>query len=175
MAVPFALAGALLAVLLRGMPNDIYFQIGLITLIGLAAKNAILIVEFAEQKMEEGMPVAQAALEAAIKAVRGGDSVDNQEAEGQREALKKYTLDLTERARMGKLDPVIGRFWLWCLGGGGVLLLGHSGLWLRHHRGRHDAAQWHPAHGHGHLGRVCRAYLRRGQAAPGVLGTKTRG
>ena len=65
MAVPFALAGALLAVLLRGMPNDIYFQIGLITLIGLAAKNAILIVEFAEQKMEEGMPVAQAALEAA--------------------------------------------------------------------------------------------------------------
>ncbi|OGV76655.1 MAG: RND transporter [Methylotenera sp. RIFCSPLOWO2_02_FULL_45_14] len=65
MAVPFALAGALLSVLLRGMPNDIYFQIGLITLVGLAAKNAILIVEFASQKMEEGMPVAQAALEAA--------------------------------------------------------------------------------------------------------------
>lgn len=65
MAVPFALTGALLAVLFRGMPNDIYFQIGLITLIGLAAKNAILIVEFASQKMEEGMPVAQAALEAA--------------------------------------------------------------------------------------------------------------
>ena len=65
MAVPFALTGALIAVLLRGMPNDVYFQIGLITLIGLAAKNAILIVEFASQKMEEGMPVAQAALEAA--------------------------------------------------------------------------------------------------------------
>ncbi len=65
MAVPFALAGALLSVLLRGMPNDIYFQIGLITLVGLAAKNAILIVEFASQKMEEGMPIAQAALEAA--------------------------------------------------------------------------------------------------------------
>lgn len=65
MAVPFALTGALLAVLFRGMPNDIYFQIGMITLIGLAAKNAILIVEFASQKMEEGMPVAQAALEAA--------------------------------------------------------------------------------------------------------------
>jgi multidrug efflux pump len=65
MAVPFALAGAFLAVLLRGMPNDIYFQIGLITLIGLAAKNAILIVEFASQKMEQGMPVAEAALEAA--------------------------------------------------------------------------------------------------------------
>ncbi len=48
-------------------------------------------------------------LEAAIDAVRGGQKVDNPEAEGQREALKKYTLDLTERARKGKLDPVIGR------------------------------------------------------------------
>jgi multidrug efflux pump len=65
MAVPFALTGALLAVLTRGMTNDIYFQIGMITLIGLAAKNAILIVEFASQKMEEGIPAAQAALEAA--------------------------------------------------------------------------------------------------------------
>ena len=65
MAVPFALTGALLAVLVRGMPNDIYFQVGLITLIGLAAKNAILIVEFASQKMKEGMPVAEAAIEAA--------------------------------------------------------------------------------------------------------------
>jgi len=49
------------------------------------------------------------ALEAAIAAVRGGQNVDSAEAEGQREALKKYTLDLTERARQGKLDPVIGR------------------------------------------------------------------
>lgn len=49
------------------------------------------------------------ALEAAIDAVRGGQKVDSPEAEGQREALKKYTLDLTERARQGKLDPVIGR------------------------------------------------------------------
>jgi ATP-dependent Clp protease ATP-binding subunit ClpB len=49
------------------------------------------------------------ALEAAIDAVRGGQKVDSAEAEGQREALKKYTLDLTERARLGKLDPVIGR------------------------------------------------------------------
>jgi len=49
------------------------------------------------------------ALETAIQAVRGGQHVDSQEAEGQREALKKYTMDLTERARQGKLDPVIGR------------------------------------------------------------------
>jgi multidrug efflux pump len=65
MAVPFAITGALIAIMIRGMPNDIYFQIGLITLIGLAAKNAILIVEFASQKMEEGMPLMEAAIEAA--------------------------------------------------------------------------------------------------------------
>jgi ATP-dependent Clp protease ATP-binding subunit ClpB len=49
------------------------------------------------------------ALEQAIASVRGGQGVDSQEAEGQRESLKKYCLDLTERARQGKLDPVIGR------------------------------------------------------------------
>jgi ATP-dependent Clp protease ATP-binding subunit ClpB len=49
------------------------------------------------------------ALDKAIAAVRGSDNVQNPEAEGQREALKKYTLDLTERARSGKIDPVIGR------------------------------------------------------------------
>jgi ATP-dependent Clp protease ATP-binding subunit ClpB len=49
------------------------------------------------------------ALEAAIEAVRGGGGVDSQEAEGQRESLAKYTIDLTARAREGKLDPVIGR------------------------------------------------------------------
>jgi ATP-dependent Clp protease ATP-binding subunit ClpB len=49
------------------------------------------------------------ALESAIETVRGGAGVDSQEAEGQREALKKYTIDLTDRARQGKLDPVIGR------------------------------------------------------------------
>ncbi|HVW65371.1 MAG TPA: ATP-dependent chaperone ClpB [Nitrosospira sp.] len=52
---------------------------------------------------------SRAALEQAISAVRGGENVGSPEAEGSREALKKYTLDLTERARMGKLDPVIGR------------------------------------------------------------------
>ncbi|MFZ3259564.1 MAG: ATP-dependent chaperone ClpB, partial [Thiobacillus sp.] len=53
--------------------------------------------------------VQKAALEQAIAAVRGGENVQSQEAEGQREALAKYTLDLTARAREGKLDPVIGR------------------------------------------------------------------
>jgi ATP-dependent Clp protease ATP-binding subunit ClpB len=56
-----------------------------------------------------GHGLTRKALEAAITAVRGGASVDSAESEGQREALKKYTLDLTERARIGKLDPVIGR------------------------------------------------------------------
>ncbi len=53
--------------------------------------------------------VTRAALEQAVQAVRGGQNVGSQEDEGQREALKKYTMDLTERARQGKLDPVIGR------------------------------------------------------------------
>ena len=56
-----------------------------------------------------GHGLSRKALEAAITAVRGGQTVDSAESEGQREALKKYTLDLTERARQGKLDPVIGR------------------------------------------------------------------
>jgi multidrug efflux pump subunit AcrB len=68
--VPFALLGALLAVLVRGMPNDIYFQIGLVTLIGLAAKNAILIVEFAETARRAGRSAADAAIEAARMRLR---------------------------------------------------------------------------------------------------------
>jgi ATP-dependent Clp protease ATP-binding subunit ClpB len=56
-----------------------------------------------------GHGLTRKALEAAIDAVRGGQKIDSADAEGQREALKKYTLDLTERARQGKLDPVIGR------------------------------------------------------------------
>ncbi|STQ91562.1 efflux RND transporter permease subunit [Iodobacter fluviatilis] len=64
-AVPFALFGALLAAYLRDMNNDVYFQIGMVTLIGLAAKNAILIVEFAVMKFKEGMSLSDAAIEAA--------------------------------------------------------------------------------------------------------------
>ncbi|MEW6544270.1 MAG: multidrug efflux RND transporter permease subunit [Nitrospirota bacterium] len=65
LAVPFGVFGALSAVWLRGMTNDIYFQIGLVTLIGLAAKNAILIVDFANKRHAAGMPAAEAAIEAA--------------------------------------------------------------------------------------------------------------
>jgi len=56
-----------------------------------------------------GHGLTRKGLEAALVAVRGGQKVDSAESEGQREALKKYTIDLTERARLGKLDPVIGR------------------------------------------------------------------
>jgi HAE1 family hydrophobic/amphiphilic exporter-1/multidrug efflux pump len=66
LAVPFGVFGALSAVWLRGMNNDIYFQIGLVTLIGLSAKNAILIVEFANQQYHhEGRSLAESAIEAA--------------------------------------------------------------------------------------------------------------
>lgn len=65
LAVPFAIFGALIAVWLRGLTNDVYFQIGMVTLIGLAAKNAILIVEFAVIKRNEGLSAFDAAIEAA--------------------------------------------------------------------------------------------------------------
>ncbi|MGB6329445.1 MAG: multidrug efflux RND transporter permease subunit [Halarcobacter sp.] len=64
-AVPFAVLGSVEATMWRGLSNDIYFQVGLLVLIGLSAKNAILIVEFALQKRKEGMNIADAAVEAA--------------------------------------------------------------------------------------------------------------
>ena len=76
--------------------------------------SEMILLAMTDDKSEAGKlarenGLTRKALEAAILAVRGGGHVDSQEAEGQREALKKFTLDLTERARLGKLDPVIGR------------------------------------------------------------------
>ncbi|MDB5531706.1 MAG: hydrophobe/amphiphile efflux family transporter, partial [Hyphomicrobiales bacterium] len=65
LAVPLALFGALLALWLRGMQIDVYSQIGFVMLIGLAAKNAILIIEFARRRREEGLEIVEAAMEAA--------------------------------------------------------------------------------------------------------------
>ena len=76
--------------------------------------SEMILLALTEDKSEAGKLAREAglslkAIEAAIAALRGGEAVNAQDAEGQRESLKKYTLDLTERARLGKLDPVIGR------------------------------------------------------------------
>jgi len=63
--VPFGILGAVLAALLRGYPNDVYFKIGLVTIVGLAAKNAVLIIEFAKDLQEQGKSPMEAAIEAA--------------------------------------------------------------------------------------------------------------
>lgn len=63
--VPLGVLGAVVAVTLRGMPNDVFFKVGLITLIGLSAKNAILIIEFAKHLFDQGMDATQAAVQAA--------------------------------------------------------------------------------------------------------------
>jgi len=68
--VPFAMFGAILFIWLRGIPNDVYFQIAMVTLIGLSAKNAILIVEFAFSKHEDGVPLVEAAVEASRQRFR---------------------------------------------------------------------------------------------------------
>ena len=65
LSVPFALCGALLFTWVRGLENDVYFQVGLVTLVGLSAKNAILIIEFAADNLKKGMEPAEAAIEAA--------------------------------------------------------------------------------------------------------------
>lgn len=64
LAAPFGVFGTVLAVSLRGLENNIYFQIALLTSIGLAARNAILMVEFADNLHKNGVPLAQAALAA---------------------------------------------------------------------------------------------------------------
>jgi multidrug efflux pump len=68
--VPLGILGALLAATLRGLDNDVYFQVGLLTTIGLAAKNAILIVEFAKSLVDQGKGVAEAAVQAARMRLR---------------------------------------------------------------------------------------------------------
>ncbi|MCL8000266.1 multidrug efflux RND transporter permease subunit [Brucella sp. 21LCYQ03] len=62
--VPLGVIGSVLAVMLRDMPNDVYFKVGLITIIGLSAKNAILIIEFAKDLRAEGKPLLEATIEA---------------------------------------------------------------------------------------------------------------
>ncbi|WP_075792302.1 ATP-dependent chaperone ClpB [Massilia putida] len=108
-----------------GTGGDVQVGRELVSLLNLADRESqkrgdqflsseMVLLAFTEDKSEAGRlarenGLARKALESAISAVRGGESVNSQDAEGQREALKKYTLDLTERARNGKLDPVIGR------------------------------------------------------------------
>ncbi|MCX5932008.1 MAG: efflux RND transporter permease subunit [Cyanobacteria bacterium] len=70
MTVPLAMLGALMFLVLRGQVNNVYAQVGLVTLIGLAAKNGILIVDLANQRMEQGMTAAEAAMSAACSRLR---------------------------------------------------------------------------------------------------------
>ncbi len=70
MVVPLGVIGAVIAATLRGLPSDVYFQVGLLTTIGLSAKNAILIVEFAKSLYDEGMELKEAAIEACRQRLR---------------------------------------------------------------------------------------------------------
>ena len=105
-----------------GTGGDVQISRDLMNLLNLTEKEAMkrgdefistemLLLALTEDRSEAGRLAKNAGLtRAAIEAaVRGGDKADNPDAESQREALKKYTVDLTERARQGKLDPVIGR------------------------------------------------------------------
>lgn len=64
LAVPLGILGAVLATSMRGLSNDVYFQVGLLTIVGLSAKNAILIVEFAKERVDSGQDVVSATLQA---------------------------------------------------------------------------------------------------------------
>ena len=108
-----------------GTGGDVQISRDLMNLLNLTEKEAMkrgdefistemLFLALTEDRSEAGRlaknaGLTRAAIEAAVETVRGGDKADNPDAESQREALKKYTVDLTERARQGKLDPVIGR------------------------------------------------------------------
>src|SRR3954463_15012973 len=109
----------------EGTPGEVHISRELTTLLNVADKEAqkrgdqyiaseLFLLAAAADKGETGRMLKQAgvtkaALEKAIEEVRGGETVQGQSDESQRQALAKYTLDLTERARQGKLDPVIGR------------------------------------------------------------------
>src|SRR3954467_13988236 len=109
----------------EGTPGEVHISRELTTLLNVADKEAqkrgdqyiaseLFLLAAAADKGETGRMLKQAgvtkaALEKAIQEVRGGETVQGQADESQRQALAKYTLDLTERARQGKLDPVIGR------------------------------------------------------------------
>ena len=108
-----------------GTGGDVQISRDLMNLLNLTEKEAMkrgdefistemLLLALTEDRSEAGRlaknaGLTRAAIEAAVETVRGGDKADNPDAESQREALKKYPVDLTERARQGKLDPVIGR------------------------------------------------------------------
>ncbi len=108
-----------------GTGGDIQVSRDLIALLNLTEKEAMkvgdqfistemFLLALSDDRSDAGRlareaGLTRAAMEAAVKTVRGGETADNPDAESQREALKKYTVDLTERARQGKLDPVIGR------------------------------------------------------------------
>ena len=108
-----------------GTGGDVQISRDLMNLLNLTEKEAMkrgdefistemLLLALTEDRSEAGRlaknaGLTRAAIEAAVETVRGGDKADTPDAESQREALKKYTVDLTERARQGKLDPVIGR------------------------------------------------------------------
>ncbi|MFY9317548.1 MAG: ATP-dependent chaperone ClpB [Burkholderiales bacterium] len=109
----------------QGTPGEVHVSRDLANLLNVADKEAqkrgdqyiaseLFLLACASDKGETGRLLKQnnidrKSLEKAVEQVRGGQSVSSQADEGQRQALKKYTLDLTERARQGKLDPVIGR------------------------------------------------------------------
>ena len=109
----------------EGTPGEVHISRDLTNLLNVADKDAqkrgdqyiaseLFLLACTADKGESGKllkssGLTKQSLEKAVEQVRGGASVNSQADEGQRQALKKYTLDLTERARQGKLDPVIGR------------------------------------------------------------------
>src|SRR6059058_6287181 len=109
----------------EGTPGEVMLSRELAQLLNVADKEAqkrgdqyiaseLFLLACAADKGETGRilksaGVARQSLEKAIEQVRGGEAISSQSDEGQRQALAKYTLDLTDRARQGKLDPVIGR------------------------------------------------------------------